>query len=335
MRKFLMITLALVLLPQMSLGQSMSGTPKDLSFTVINATDGQPTGVERLKLEYLQGALQPVFDVEPPGSEFTIESVPLRERGRYLLTAWSHDVPYYWEKRGRDLLDGPFTLHVFDLSNSLADVTITGLDLVMRKTESLLEIEYMMQVNNGARPQVTVTAPLEIPLPAGATSGQLTHLRGMEPQTLALEGLSGRARLAVPLTSGANALRLKVVTEYADGMRIPVGANVRIEAWGLLATPVSLEIRGHGLETGSDEAAAHHIRRRGQPLAAHEKDAFEIHSPGSASTEENLFSRSSESAADADEDSTAQEDSGDGFPFLLLLPILVVIIALVARQMRR
>lgn len=318
--------------------QSTSGSPHDLSFEVINATTGGPGRIERLQLEYSFGILQPVLDVEPSGSSFILPEVPIKERGRYVLTAWAHGVPYYWSLKGRELLDGPVRLPVFDLIEGLDDVAIAGLDLIMRKTESLLEAEYMLQVENRARPQATVLggAALELAVPAGAESATLSYGQGPEPQTLTLAVSGGRTRLEVPLTSGRNPMRLQVRVPFTEGLEMPVGANVPIEGWSLMATPATLDIRGFGLESTGAAGGGSHLRFRGPPLAAGEDHRFRIHTLDQAvGAEEDLFTKEASPATEEESspDETTEEDNG--FPFVVLTPIFVVILALVARKRRR
>jgi len=331
------VAITLLLGPVSASGQSTSGSPRDVSFEIINATEQGPGRLERLQLEYKLGVLQPVFDIEPEGSSFTVPEVPVKERGQYVITAWAEGVPYYRSLRGRDLLDGPVTLHVFDVIPGLDDVAISGLDLVMRKTESLLEAEYMLQVENRARPQATVIPgpPLELSLPAAAGSATLSHGNGPEPRTRTLDVSSGKARLDIPLTTGRNALRLKVLMEFEEGMEMPVGASVPIEAWGVMATPPSLDIRGFGLETAGSQGGGTHIRFRGQPLDAAENYAFRLATTSGGGQEEDLFTQEVAPEQDAPAQQAKDEAEEKGFPFVVLTPILVVILAFLARKRRR
>ncbi|PID80962.1 hypothetical protein CSB20_04815 [bacterium DOLZORAL124_64_63] len=332
------LAITLLLTATMAGGQSASGSPRDLTFEIVNATDQAPGRVERLQLEYQLGVLQPVFDIEPDGHRFTVPAVPVKDRGHYVVTAWHQGVPYYRSLRGRELLAGPVKLHVFDVITSLDQVAVSGLDLVMRQAGSLLDAEYMLQVENRARPQATVIPdpPLELTLPAAARSATLSYGNGPKPLTRALDIVSGKARLDIPLTTGRNALRVKVQLEFTEGMELPVGAGVPIEAWGLLATPANLAIQGFGLETAGSQGGGSHLRFTGSPLDAGEDYRFRLSTTSaSAGQEEDLFTQPAAPSEAPPAQDNRETDGGKGFLFVLPALILVAILAFVALKRRR
>ena len=142
--------------------QSITGDPVDLQFEIINSTTGQPGSIERLLLQFSSSFLSPILDIEPSGSHFDVPAVPIMERGKYLMTAWCQGVPYHWSLRGRDLLETPVKVHVFDTKSGVEDVKISGLNLVITKTQSLLELEYLMQIEGTGcdRPVLLLPGPL-------------------------------------------------------------------------------------------------------------------------------------------------------------------------------
>ncbi len=328
---------ALVTLPVAA--QSIFTTQENLQVEIINTTTGGPGTIDRLVLQYSSTRLEPVLDIRPTGSTFEIPDVPIQDIGKYVLTVWCQDVPYYWELRGKKLLAKPLQLHVFATAQDLTDVSIVGLDLLLRKTESLLELDYMLQVENSAQPQVTMLGEPQVmvALPDNARSATLTYGNGPEPEELKLSHLSGgKAKLAIPLTTGKNQIRLRTTVEWIDGMEIPISANVPIESWGLMATPVSLDIQAFDLEPIDAAGRGGNLQYRGPQVAADEVFVFRIATSQGAGEVEDLFTRKSTTESDSETPTPGKdEEGGRGFPFVVLTPILVVIIAAVARKRRR
>lgn len=328
--------LSLLQVPATGLGQSTQGDPVDLEFEIINATTGQPTSIERLQIEYSTHVLNPVLDTEPEGSAFTLQEVPIKDVGKYILTAWKQDVPYFWSVRGRDLLSGPVTLHVFDVDANVDAVKLVGLNLLLRKGESVVELEYMIQAENSARPQVTVWArpTFELQVPAGARNFAAHYTRGPEPIAIPVNRLGpDRVGLDVPLTTGRNAIRLTCAVAWQEGLTIPVGASVPVEAWSLLATPENLDIRGRGLESAPGQDIPGHLRYKGSALEANQAASLEIRGRVPSGPAAEVF----DSEAPAAEDPAApaaEENDGSGFPLPVAIAILVVIIAVIARRRR-
>jgi len=218
-------------------------------------------------------------------------------------------------------------------------VTVAGMDILIRKTESLPELEYMLPVENSALPQVTILGEptVLITLPDGARSASLTHGKGPTPQVLEIDRLSGgKASLSVPLYSGRNKLALKTTLEWSESMEIPVGANVPILAWGLLATPATLDIQAFDLESPDQDTSPSHIRLKGPSVAANEAFRFRLASTKGAGNEEDLFTAQTDEKAESTDDSVdLKVDEDKGFPFVVLTPIFVVILAAIARKRRR
>jgi hypothetical protein len=337
-RRAILVLCLMVLGASTAASQSAIGDLENLQFEIINATTGQPGTVERFVMQYSSTRLEPLFDIQPSGSTFGVPDVPLQDSGRYILTIWSRNVPYYYEMRGRTLKDGPILLHVFDTSSSLNGVSISGLDLLIRKTETLLELDYMMQVQNSAHPQVTVVGepPLMILLPEEATTATLTFGNGPNPQELKLNISGGKAVLAAPITSGKNQMRLKTTLKWSEGMEIPVGANVPVESWGLMATPANLDIQAFDLERSDTGGTQDNIQLRGPAVAADEVFVFRMASTLGAGTEEDLFTKQTDELAEpAAESSESDDEKDNNFPFVVLAPIFVVILAAIARKRRR
>ena len=230
--------------------QTAEAQPRDIQFKIVNATTGEPATVERITIDYVTARPNGVADFQPSGSEFTAPGVPLKDGGKYYVTVWRQGVPYWWEKRGHQLVAEPNVLYVFDVVSDLQGVTLSGLNLVVRHTESLLRLEYLLQVNNTTRPQVVVMnspATFEIELPREATEIKATHSRGPEPTPVPVRTVGGgRVGLDLPLTPGINQIRLTTRVPWSEDMVISVGSNLALTDWSVLATPERLRSHGHG-----------------------------------------------------------------------------------------
>jgi len=317
--------------------QSTQGEPEDLDFEIINVTTGQPGTIDRLEIDYSTVRLDPVLDVEPEGTSFTVPDVPIKDVGKYIVTAWKSGVPYFWSLRGRKLIDGPITLHVFDVTSDLSDITIPGMNVLIRKRESVLDLEIMLKVNNTARPQVTVlgSPSLELIIPAGVEDLRAYYTRGPEPIDIPLHHTGGnRLGLEVPLTTGQNQIRLTCSMPWREGMKLPIGSNLAVDNWSLLATPVNLSVSGWGLEQDTSQELSGFLRFIGPPLEAGRELSMELKERIPAGQAEEVFE--TEAPADLAEasDPTEEENDGSSFPVPVFIAIFVVLIAVIARKRR-
>ena len=329
----------MVLTASLATSQSVDTNPVDVDFEIINATNGQAGTIDKLVLQYSSIRLEPIFNINPSGSSFEVPAVPLKDRGKYILTAWKEGVPYYWSLRGRKFTEAPVILHVFDTASGVDDVAIVGVDLLVRKTQSLLELEYLIQVENSVSPQVSLVGSPHVMLemPSGAQKATLSYGNGPNPEELEISSFSGnQVALAVPLTSGRNPMRLKTTLTWSEGMTIPMSSNVPITKWTLIATPVNLDIQSFDLIPTDITGNSGHLRYQGPSLAAEESFSFRISTLKGTGEEEDLFTQSSDSEDNtAEKESNKEEDDDGGFPFVTLTPILVVIIIVLAARRRR
>jgi len=317
--------------------QSVQGDPTDLRFEVRNATNDSPGTIDRLTIEYLRGQRNGILDFAPTGSSFIAPGVPVKEIGRYIVTAWAHDVPYWWSLRGRTLLAGPTTLYVFDTTNQRDDVTIKGLNLVLRHQGSLLQLEYMLQVENQNTPQRTVlgtTATFEIYFPAGCEQITATYLRGPDPTPFpATTNGTDRLSLGVPLTPGANHIQITASVPWHQGLEIPVGSNLPIASWSVLSAPTWLAVQALELTTCDQKTAPGFSRWPGPALAADRRVNLKLlaeeHQAGTA---ENLFS--APAADTAETVAPPEKTKGSSLP-LVFGGLLVIIVIVVASRRRR
>lgn len=339
--KHILLTAVILVISGSSAGmaQSIIGDPADLNFEVINATTGLPGTIERLTLQYSSAHLTEILDIEPNGSNFEVQAVPVQIIGKYVLTAWSGGVPYYRNLRGRILLESPVIIQVFDTRAGTDDIAIVGLNLLARKTDSLLHLEYMLQVHNSAQPPVSmIGAPhLMFHLPEGVENPTLIYGKGPDPLELKLKELSGGMfALQVPLTIGNNKMRIETTLNWREGLRIPIGSNVPIEAWSLMATPENLDIQAFDLVSVDEPEMPGYLRLKGPFVPAGESFSFRISSGKGGGAEENVFTQTENETEDPQPHSTETEKEKDkGFPFVVLTPIFVVILVIIVSRRRQ
>ena len=321
--------------------QSVDAEPTDLRFAVVNATTGQPGTIDRLTIDYVRTRRNTVIDFEPGGSEFIAPGVPIKEAGEYVVTAWSHDVPYWWSMRGRDLVGKTTTLHVFDTTDRRDDARITGLNLVVRRQDSLVQLEYMLQVENTSSPQVTITdrvASFELNFPRDARQIEATYRRGPDPTPFAADTHgSSRLSLPVPLTPGTNQIRIAASLPWQEGLTLPVGANLDIAAWSVLGAPDWLEIRSIELEPAG-EAVTGFTRQIGPPLLnGRELDLQMFSGEHAAGEAEDLFTQATDALADkpaaaADAD---KKSGGLSLPLVFSGVLIIIVVAAAIRKRRQ
>ncbi len=331
------VLLAAAALPGPAAGQSIQGSPEDLSFKIANATTGQPGTIDRLQIQYSTHRLNPVLDIEPQGTEFTIRDVPIKDIGRYVITAWKDGVPYFWSIRGQKLLEGPVTLHVFDTVREMSDVSVSGLNLLLRKGESVVNLEYMLKVDNAARPQATVVGrpTLELVVPGGASGLQAQYTRGPEPIEVDVISLGdGRVGLDVPLTTGQNQIRLTCSVPWHENLTVPVGANVPVKAWSLLATPENLDIRAMGLEPDPGQDIPGYLRFIGPELEAGRDFRIQVRGSIPAGQAKEVFTEEAPAESEAATGTDGEEKGGNSFPVAVGIAIIVIVIAVLVRRRR-
>lgn len=318
-----------------SRAQTAMGEPADVRFEIVDATTGQPGTADRLTVEYVSERFDLVLDVAPEGSSVLAEAVPLKDIGNYVVTLWKDGVPYHYSRKGRDLAGQVQTLHVFATTTDRAGVRISGLTAVLRRQESLLYVELMLQVQNDARPQVTVVGDpgsFTLDLPAELTDVAAEYHRALDPTPVATSRTGAGLALAAPLVSGLNRLRLTGVLPWREGLEVGIGADLPVDAWSLLVAPDWAEVTALELEPDPDGAPAGYKRFRGPALEAGRTLAVRLGSgqaqPGPA---EDLFTEPAPGDAPA---APAAEQEGGGVPLPILVAVGIVLLLLVLRRRR-
>ena len=218
------LLLLVVLGPVPAMAQSVDAFPGDVRIEIINATTGDPGNCERLTIDYISARANNLVDLRPSDTIFTIASVPLIEGGKYVVTAWRQGVPYFFSYRGRDMTGDTLTLHVFDTTDQLQDVVITGMNLVVQRQETVLRLEYLLQVNNRTGPQYTVLGSphtFTILVPPGSEDLTAEYHRGLDPVAIPFAWVdSGKLGLTVPLTWGPNKIHITAAVPWSEGMEL-------------------------------------------------------------------------------------------------------------------
>mgnify|MGYP001822356011 CR=1 FL=1 len=313
--------------------QTALGDPADLRFAVVNGTTLRGDTIERLTVEYLTQRPNLVLEIEPADTAFTAAQVPVLDSGKYLLTAWRHGVPYFFSRRGRELKDGVQTLHVFETTTDLDAVRIAGMTMVLKREESLLGVEIMLQIHNDARPQVTVVGspgPVTLDLPPDIVEVEAEYHRGLDPTPVAVATDGGACTLAVPLVTGTNRVRLTGTLPWREGRDLVVGANLPVDDWSVMVSPEWMEIVSFELEPDNEVDAAGYRRFKGSALEAGRTWTMRLDSgANAASPAGDVFTESAPAPAEA-----AADEEGGGIPLPLILAgaVLVVLLLLTTRK---
>ena len=310
--------------------QTRDGFAQPVTFKVVNATTRSPGAVDRLTIDYLTARPNNIVDTRPSGSTFTIGSVPLRDAGQYIVTAWWQNVPYWFSFTGREMVADTLTIHVFDTFDDLQAVTVTGLNLVVQRQGETLKLEYMLQVDNATSPQRTIMASdhtLTMAVPGGLQDIDATYRRGPDPTPIATGSLgTDRLGLSVPLTWGQNTIRLTGRVPWSEDMTLPVGFNVPVRTWSLLVSPDWLEVQGLGLEPDPSSEFQGYGRFRGPEIEAGRRVTMKLSGGGLQGTPEaHVFATAGDSTASgSDEETAADQGGGMGFPLRLVLVLALV-----------
>lgn len=314
--------------------QTQEGDPEDVAIRIVDGTTGQPTGAERLTLSYLGTRQDPVLDTQPAGSQFVLRDVPLRERGKYVLAVWKDGVPYFFSRNGAELTDEEQVLHVFSTTADRAGVRISGLNLVIRREDTIVSLEYMLQIDNTASPQVTLKGDrgaFHLRLPAGVREVKAEYHRGADPIAVPIADRGdGRWDVDVGVVPGNNRMRVAALVPWREGLEIPVGSNLPVDAWSVLATPEWLEIDNQELEPDPDTAASS-LKRMVGPALAPDRDFRFILRGGEvrAGTTEEVFATEAPAAVDPEPE---DEDDTGWLPVVGAAMLGIAVIVILARR---
>ena len=321
-------------------GAAAADEPSDIVFRSINATTGEPCTLDRLLLQESTMTMDEVGRIEPLGSIFTIDDVRLVDARSYVVTAWFEEVPYYWEFRGRFIDQDTNTIHVFSTTAEAEGVVVSGLNVILKKQDSLASLEYVLQLDNRIMPQATVVndlASFEMMFPAAATAIEAVCIRGPNGTPVETRALGDRRLgLKIPLTPGRNRIQIKALLEWQPNLEIPVGSSLPVEAWSLLGSPEYLEFQSFDLEPDPDNTVPGMCRFIGPALEAGRTVVVRVDSNPPPAVEGDLFSRP-DSATQATESPATPRSRGwrSPVPPALLALAAVLIVSLGILQRRR
>jgi len=331
-----LLFVALTGLNTLTLAQTAQGTPTDLNFEVINATTGQPTAVERMTIEYVRERRNGIIDFEPSGSSFIAPRVPIIDGGEYIVAVWYEGIPYWWSRRGHQLIGQTTLLHVFDTSRDLEGVVIEGMDIVLRQDASLLKIEMMLKIRNETSPQVTVFnsgGTVELKIPSATDQIKGTYRRGPEPVEFPIHQGNARLELMAPLTPGLNSIRLVASVPWQDGMTYPVASNLEITSWSMLTAPAWLVVLSNELRQESSSSLPGYTRWNGSQLdAGRQLDLRLTTGPDAPGEATDLFTQEANKALAKENDRAdvvAEKKGGLSLP-LVISGVMIIILGVAA-----
>ena len=315
--------------------------PTDVVITVHNGTTRSDGRADEVRVELLGAVRREVASSGTFTGETTLSDVPISPTRDYLITVRYAGVDYYAKARGSKLQREPVQVYVFDTSTDREALTITGMDVIARRQGSTLKLEYIVTIENESRPQVSIVpapATLELTLATGASGVEAIDMRGAEatPAATVTAG-RGRAGLVVPFAPGRNSIRLWYLIPLTGEVVVPIGANVTIQSWDLLAFPASLQVWGRGLEADpSSSASDAFIRYLGLPLAANESFDVSVASSAVAQADQEAEEIFTQPASGEAEQPDAAQDSGSGGRAAIVVPLAVVlVVALIVSRRRR
>ena len=313
--------------------------PANVVIEILNGTNKQPGQAERVVIEALGGVQQVVDMLEDVSGTGTFYDLQLQAGRDYLLTTTSQGVDYYSKLSGRQLTGETARLYVFDTSDELGGLRITGMNLIIRRSGSRLALEYLLTVVNEARPQVSIVgrpAAVGLALPPDAFSVVAEELRGARPREIATSALSGRLTgLASAIAPGTNRLRLTASVEHDDPTTIPISFNLAVEQWSLLTSPPDLKVAGRGLEKDDDLSNADLLRHIGPELEPGRLIKLIIGGAPVAQEEQEIFSQPApeETAETVPVEASKNKTMQRLVPIGLLAAVLLVI-WVVVRKLR-
>lgn len=239
------------------------------SIRIVNGTTGEPGDAERLELRQIGVAMTLLAAADHVSDKVVFPAVEMLPFRPYLAIATRGGVVYRAQMTGQELLDGKsLTVHVFDQTDDLAGVTITGMNVVARRRADGCELEYILTIENESRPQRTVAAsalPVRLDTPA-LTSTTAEVYRGPQPETAAITESGGQTAARIPLAPGTTRFSLKGFWPEAGPARLEIGTNLPVTAWSLMVSPAQLAVQTTSL-TRDDGEYPGFGRWRGAALA--------------------------------------------------------------------
>ncbi len=245
----------------------------DVHVLVVDGTTGEPGRAASVAILPEAENPEPVAEAVGVEGEAVLAGVELDPAATYLLRAVAEGVNYWARETGGHLLQGGATLYVFQVADRPEAARIDDLNLVLRRGESELRLEAMLTVNNTGSPARTVVprpSSLELGWPPDASATRVTLMSVPDAPTLepAPGRTAGRIGLPVVLRPGPSRVRVTATMPYAGRAEIPLGSDLAIARWSVLASPPDLQLEAEGLVPEPTEPADEFRRYAGQALPA-------------------------------------------------------------------
>jgi hypothetical protein len=222
--------------------------PQTGSVTVklVNGTTGEPGEAERVELREIGFAMRLLASAANVAGEVVFPGVRLLKDRPYLAVALRGAVAYRAQLVGQKFLDGDaITVYVFDQTESLDGVSVSGMNVIVRRQAAGCELEYLLTVENAARPQRTIAAgvlPVRVVVPS-LTAAAAEMYRGPEPEPVEIAaGPDGLVGPRIALTPGTTRVVLKGFWDVPGPARLEIGCSLPVTAWSLMVSPTTLAV---------------------------------------------------------------------------------------------
>lgn len=322
-------------LPSTTWAQDASSEGGEVVINILNGTTQEPASAEKVIILPETATHRPVVEEFEVSGEVNLGALDLTANQSYIIEVISNGVSYFARTTGQQLQSQITPVYVFATTAELTGVKASGMNLVIRRAETELEIEYLLTVVNESQPQRTVVgdpASLELALPADVQLGEIEAMRGHTPQAITASSGSGPGwtGLAVPLPPGTTRLRLTASIPYPEQLVLRIGFNIPVEAWSVLTSPVDMDIRGTDLVPVNAPAESNMRRHTGAALTAGETVLLTL---GGGSGP--VITGVEVSTATPEDLARAKEDSGDGGGLLKYWWALILVAIAIFIVLRR
>lgn len=278
-----LVIAATIAAPAAAVDAVLSDQRADLRIQVVNPASDEPVVASRALVREPGAILETIAETGRFTGETVIRSIDVLNFKPYVVTVWVDGVEYHAKHSGQDFLDGkPAIVYAFDTTDSLDGVTVTGLNIVLKRRSIGYDYEAIVTLENQSRPQRTVRAdvyPLQLALPDGLRQPAVSIDRGPDPGTAPLTRRGDWQALAFPLPPGQARVTVSGQVLSDGEVRFDVGTNLPVAAWSLMTAPADIDVRSADLRR-DDEAYGGMARWRGEPLDADERAIVRVTATG-------------------------------------------------------
>ncbi len=311
---------------------AMAPQSADVTVTITNGTTGKPGTADRVEVREIGYAMRLLASADNVKGQIVFPNVELLSFRPYLATAIRNGVPYQARMNGQNFLDGEaLTVYVFDETDDLDGVTITGLNAVLRRRGAGYELEYVMTIENKMRPQKTVSAaavPVRMLMPAGVANLQGQVFRGPESEPITLQATAdGFTGSAIALPPGGTRITATGFLAAAGKAHVDIACNLPVEAWSLLVSPQDLVVACAELNRNNDDEYPTYTRYRGAALAAGQRVPVDVNVAPGVGQATDVFAGADTGTTPAGALPSTGDDADGGFPWAVILGVSVALVA--------